>query len=394
MSSLWGNLLKGWRSNVQAAKAQVAAQQAAKEAVVPKAPTKFQLFPSPPFLARVTESNISWLDQCLERPLVHPKTGVRVHLLGVSLLNRPPPTYPSFSVEAFASLHPSPSTILIDESGPFETYPAALELSGLNPTRDPLDWRTWALQNFDGLEKTDIPPSWLSALVATGLRPGWDVLSLLSKKEPLAQFAAGNDPAIRFVGMSGEEDQQKIEEFLATEATEEFYESIVRPEGVAAMAHEQAAQFRAGQSSLFADHLEERVVDSQADELHLALRDLFSAYQIEPTDLSRISTGFSMADNKIQKLPLSPPALAAYHQIVAKHLLAMKRTEPSDTTQRWERAEAGRAVRQRHLAKQIRDAAEKGGEGEVMLAVIDRSHDEGVRQLWDEHFLSNGEECE
>ncbi|KAJ3040815.1 hypothetical protein HDV00_010430 [Rhizophlyctis rosea] len=341
------------------------------------------------FLSKVATSNEQWLSHCLDRPLFHHPTGSRIHLLGVSLLNNPPAAYPSHAVEAYAKLAPRPSTLLLDEHVPRSQYAVALSSSGLDTGAEPAVWQAWAEQNQNLLAATDLPHEWLSAFLATGLRPSWDMTSFLSPEGYISKLAPDENPSVGFIGMTPEEETDRTNSFIIKQVTEDLQKAVADTDGENENGIDDPINNDRNRSNLFSfDEVEDPIDPTEA--LQSSLRNLYLSVGISSSEIAAIQTGNPLADNKLQSLPLGPAELAAYHRIIARHLQvmglagrsAMDPGAAGDAGRRWQRAEAGRVVRHRHLVEEIRMAAERCKPGDIILAVVDRNHDEGVRRLW------------
>ncbi|KAJ3298415.1 hypothetical protein HK104_010745 [Borealophlyctis nickersoniae] len=335
------------------------------------------IFPSAAFLSQVYSSNQAWLSQCLSSPLTHRPTNTNIHILGVSLLNAPlsaDSPHKSNTIEALHSLPHRPSKILLDQPldpVTLNNYSTHLASHTTTTQLDDLDaWITWAESHRDELvEDIGVPEEWVDAFMATGLIPAWDVVSVVK------------EPGVEWIGMSAAEERVQVDTYLAEKAAYDLHEAIAKAEGV-----------EAGQEVETSGEAQAPTGTADPHSLQKSLRRLFVRAGIQSEDLTRMRTGSSLADTKLQNLPLGPDDLAGYHRIVASHLLGMGVVErgsagKSEAARRWERSEAGRVVRHKHLADEISRVCEEmgeTGEGQTVLAVMDRNHVDGVRRVWAE----------
>lgn len=256
-------------------------------------------------------------------------------------------------------------------------YADALKECRAEPTNTAA-WAAWAIGNQIFLEEEGVPAEWIEVLASTGLRPAWDVVTAYgghTKSKP------ADAPPTEVINMNAIEEGDKIDAYIASKAAEELQEAIEKAEGVEHPNEDDLYDYESPDSP---------------NALQTSLRKLYADVGIDSEDIFKIDTGCPLADSKLQTLPLDPPTLAKYHHLVAQSLLQMgvigrSASDPGmmgDAGRRWERAEAGRAIRQQYLVDEILRVCDTfarsgGGVHHSLVVVMDRNHVDGVRRLWE-----------
>ncbi|KAJ3181564.1 hypothetical protein HDU85_003506 [Gaertneriomyces sp. JEL0708] len=321
-----------------------------------QAPTR--IFPSERFFLSAVNARDQWLSHCINQPLYHAPTNVRVHLLGSSLLNIPPA---ADIRQVRPQLKGEFSWLCIDQAHEdaawLNQYAEILkkspvgEYAGNDMEEFLAGVRSWSERMRGDFINIGVPDEIIDALEVTGLFPFWDAVEAVD---------LGQDEGVpvEFIGLGSAEERQRIAIHMATNRILQLDDAEIVGDAPALPG-----------------------TDMQDE-----LKTLFRSVDVEPRDVKEIDTGSPLADSRLQNLVLGPEMLARYNGIVTRHLLSLNPKGPAK--EKWLKADASRHVKCERIVEGLKDACEEvAANGPVqdafVLAVVDRNNVDGVRKLWE-----------